>query len=124
MNTGHPREGERRKYPRIKKQLRLVLYKKYFFFLWGIRNVGELVDITNGGAQLNTKRLLEQGDRVVLLLKPRSYTPSVPFHGKVVWVKMRFYENIKYRQVGIQFRKPGLFQRKIIARLAIGVEAA
>jgi PilZ domain len=123
MNAS-PRGSERRKHPRIKKQLRLVLYKKKFYFLWHGRNVGELVDISNGGAQINTKRMLEQGDRVVLSLQPRSYTPSVPFHGKVVWVKTRFHETLKYRQAGIQFRKISRFQRRMVARLAKGAEPA
>jgi hypothetical protein len=123
MNSS-PRGSERRKHPRVKKQLRLVLHKKHFFFLWDGRDVGELVDISNGGAQVNTKRMLEQDDRVVLSLQPRSYTPSVHFHGKVVWVKTRYHESLKYRQVGIQFRRTGTFQRRMIARLAKGAEPA
>ncbi|HUI91803.1 MAG TPA: PilZ domain-containing protein [Chitinivibrionales bacterium] len=124
MNEGRGQGKERRKHPRIKKKLRLVVHKKYFFFLWAGRNVGELVDISNGGAQINTKRVLEQGDRVVMSLQPRHFSPSVHFHGKVVWAKTRYHENIKYRQAGIQFRRIGRYQRRMLARLAKGAEAA
>ncbi|HMD67507.1 MAG TPA: PilZ domain-containing protein [Chitinivibrionales bacterium] len=121
--NGTPRGSERRKHPRIKKQLRVVLHKKKFYFLWQGRDVGELVDISNGGAQINTKKMLDQDDRVVLSLQPRSYTPPVHFHGKVVWVKMRFHENLKYRQAGVQFGRIGGFQRRVITRLERGAAA-
>ncbi len=109
---------ERRKHPRVKKQLRVVVYTKRFFFLWEGRDVAELVDISTGGAQVNTKRLLQQGDRVVVTIQPRSFSPSVHFHGKIVWVRTRYFQDRKYLQIGVQFRALGPLQRAVMKRMS------
>ena len=109
---------ERRKHPRIQKQLRVVLHRKRFFFLWEGRDVAELVDISHGGAQVNTKRILELGDKVVVSIQPRSYSPSVHFHGKIVWVRTRYFQNRKYQQVGVRFTALGPLQRALMRRLS------
>lgn len=113
MNT-----KERRKHPRIKKQLRIVLHRKKFYFLWEGRDVAELVNISAGGVQINTKRVLQPLDRVVVSIQPRNYCPSVHFHGKVVWVKTRFFQTRKYQQVGVEFRPHGPLQRAVMKRLS------
>jgi Tfp pilus assembly protein PilZ len=109
---------ERRKHPRIKKQLRVVIHRKRFFFLWEGRDVAELVDISMGGAQVNTKRVLAQGDRVVVSIQPRSYSPAFHFHGKIAWIRTRYLQNRKYMQVGVQFKVLGPLQRALMKRLS------
>jgi hypothetical protein len=109
---------ERRKHPRIQKQLRVVLHRKRFFFLWEGRDVAELVDISLGGAQINTKKVLALGDRVVVSIQPRSYSPSVHFHGKIVRERTRYFQNRKYHQVGVHFGALGTAQRKVMKRLS------
>ncbi len=109
---------ERRKHPRVKKHLRVVLYRKRFFFLWEGRDVAELVDISVGGAQVNTKRLLQQGDKVVVTIQPRSFSPVIHFDGKIIWVRTRHHQDRKYLQIGIQFRKLGPLQRAVMKRLS------
>jgi Tfp pilus assembly protein PilZ len=108
---------ERRKHPRVKKQLRLILHRRRFYFLWEGRDAAELVDISNGGAQINTKRILELGDKIVLSLQPKIYSPPIHFYGKIVWVRTQYRENLKYRQIGVQFVRIGPIQRRAIARL-------
>ena len=108
---------ERRKHPRIKKKLRVVLHRKKFFFLWEGRDVAELVDISLGGAQVNTKTRLMLGDKVVVSIQPRSYSPAVHFHGKVVRVRTQYTENRKYTQVGVEFGAIGSAHRTVMKRL-------
>jgi Tfp pilus assembly protein PilZ len=108
---------ERRKHERVRKKLRVILHKKRFYFLWEGRDVAELVDISLGGAQVNTKTRLKLGDRVVVSIQPRSYSPSVHFHGKVVWVRTLFIENRKYTQVGVEFGVVGSSHRTLMKRL-------
>ena len=109
---------ERRKHPRIKKKLRVILHRKKFFFLWEGRDVAELVDISLGGAQVNTKTRLMLGDKVVVSIQPRSYSPAVHFHGKVVRVRTQYTENRKYMQVGVEFGVIGSAHRTIMKRLS------
>lgn len=108
---------ERRKHPRIRKKLRVILHRKKFFFLWEGKDVAELVDISMGGAQVNTKTRLKLGDRVVVSIQPRSYSPAVHFHGKVVWARTQFAENRKYAQVGVEFVVIGSAHRTVMKRL-------
>jgi Tfp pilus assembly protein PilZ len=112
---------ERRKHPRIKKKLRVILHRKRFFFLWEGRDVAELVDISLGGAQVNTKTRLMLGDKVVVSIQPRSYSPAVHFHGKVVRVRTQYTENRKYTQVGVEFGVIGSAHRTIMKRLSSAV---
>ena len=77
-----------------------------------------MVDISQGGAQVNTKRVLELGDKVVVSIQPRSYSPSVHFHGKIVWVRTRYFQERKYRQVGVKFTGLGPLQRALMKRLS------
>ncbi|HUI93660.1 MAG TPA: PilZ domain-containing protein [Chitinivibrionales bacterium] len=115
---------ERRKHPRIKKQLRVVLYKKKFLFIWDGRHVAELVDISLGGAQVSTKKPLKLGDRVVMSLQPRAYSPAVHFHGKVVWVKTQYAQDHRYMQAGVEFTTVGSAHRKVLKRLSSGAAPA
>lgn len=109
--------SDRRKHARVRKKLRLVFHKKRFFFLWGFRDTAEVVDISKGGMQINTRMNLKIRNRVVLLVMPRNFTPTVHLPGKVVWVRALEHEGRRYKQAGIAFGKLGPVQRASLGRM-------
>jgi hypothetical protein len=113
-------QHERRRYPRVKRQIKLDLHRKRLLFGRGPRSAAEIVDVSRSGARIRTRVELNEHDRVVLVLKTKSLRPTLEFGGRVIWVR-----TVKGPQgwsilAGVKFLSVSAEMSSLLFRLAVG----
>jgi hypothetical protein len=110
--------SEKRKHPRVHKQLRLEFRKSKFFFLKGPVETAEMVDISRGGVRLNTRADLKKGEYITLLVPMRGHPGGIEFSGRVMWMRRMIKDSMGFTQVGVAFEPLNRDQSMVIFRLA------
>jgi Tfp pilus assembly protein PilZ len=110
--------SEKRKHPRVPKQLRLEFRKSKFFFLKGPVESAEMVDLSRGGVRLNTRADLKKGEYITLLVPVRAHPSGVEFAGHVMWMRRMLKDGVSFTQVGVAFEPLSRDQSILVFRLA------
>lgn len=112
-------QHERRMYPRVKRSLKLDMHRKRLGILRGPRNIAELVDVSRSGARVNTRSELQNGDRLVLVLKTKTMRSTLEFNAQVVWTRQVSTDLGKFLQAGIRFKSVSAEQSSVLFRFAV-----
>ena len=112
-------QHERRLHPRVKRMLRLAMHKKRMLFLRGQENLAEIADVSRSGARINTRIDLRTGERVVLVLKPKSMRTALEFNARVVWTRPMLTDKGRFLQAGMKFLSVSAEQSSVLFRFAV-----
>lgn len=113
-------QHERRRYPRVKRQIKLEMHKKRLVFWRGPKNAAEIVDVSRSGARIRTRADLYDHDRIVLVLKTKALRPVLEFGGRVIWVKPMKGAQGRFNLAGVQFLSVSAEMSSLLFRLAVG----
>lgn len=116
--------GENRKNPRVRRQLRVELRPKRFGFLGGPTEVAETLDVSRGGVRINTKSELKVGSQLLLLVRSKFLRRILRFNTRVVWARKKHHEGITFTQAGLRFLPLDADQSMMVFRLVTGQRSA
>ncbi len=113
-------QHERRRFPRVKRAMRLTLRKCRFRFLRGPGGGAETIDVSRGGARVNTRMEVVSGDRIVLALSSKTVRGGLTFGARVVWTRNVTNQKGRFVQAGVQFLSMPAEKSNLLLRLAAG----
>jgi Tfp pilus assembly protein PilZ len=112
-------QHERRQYPRVKRTLRLSMQKRTMLFMRGQENMAEIADVSRSGARINTRVDLKVGEKVVLVLRPKTMRAKLEFNAQVVWTRPMSTDKGRFLQAGARFLAVSAEQSSVLFRFAV-----
>jgi hypothetical protein len=113
-------QHERRRYPRVKRTIRLEMQKKRLMLMRGPKNTAEIIDVSRSGARIRTRIDLKEGEGVILALKTKAIRHTLEFGAKVIWVKEVKGQQGIHNQAGLRFQAVSAEMSSLLFRMAVG----
>jgi len=100
--------------------MRLTLRKRRLLFLRSGGGAAEIIDVSRGGARVNTRVQVMSGERIVLVLRAKAAGQVLTFGARVVWTRNVTNPQGRFLQAGVQFLSVPAERSNFLFRLAVG----